>query len=172
IAAEHDWRLSTSRRRRTNSSRRRRTITPRRMRATRALTAGSGRTSTSGSTSTPQSDIFQRKTKTACGSAPPDAELKASDIPRTHRGVPGRLDLAGVVRGDAIVLAVVDQNIGVRDAGRRSVQIVDRRGLVGRTTPVIAVEPGIDLREIHGLGIDVFRTLDGVFGGNSGARIQ
>src|SRR6185369_15606761 len=105
---------------------------------------------TSRSISTPQSDIFQRKAKTACGFAPSDAELKASDIPRTHRGVPGRLDLAGVVRGDAIVLAVVDQNIGVRNAGRRSVDIVDRRGPIGRTTPVVTVKPGVDLREIHG----------------------
>src|SRR6478752_385509 len=75
------------------------------------------------------------------------------------------MNLAGVVRGDAVVLAVVDQNIGIRDAGRRAVQIVDRRSPVGRTTPVVTVEPGVDLREIHGLGIDVFRTLDCVFGG-------
>jgi hypothetical protein len=37
------------------------------------------------------------------------------------------MNLAGVVRGDAVVLAVVEQNIGIRDAGRRSVQIVDRQ---------------------------------------------
>src|SRR5205085_10708487 len=106
------------------------------------------------------------------GSGPPGGELNAPDITRTHSGVPRPLDLAGVVRGDAVVLAVVDQHIGIRYAGRRAVQIVDRRGPVGRTTPVVTVEPGVDGREIHGLGIDVFRTLDGVFGGNSGARIQ
>ena len=40
------------------------------------------------------------------------------------------MNLAGVVQHDAVVLAVVDQNIGIRDAGRRAVQIVDRRGPV------------------------------------------
>src|SRR5439155_26639495 len=89
-----------------------------------------------------------------------------------HRGVLGAVKYAGVVWGDAVVRGVVDQNIGIRAAGRRAVQGVARRGPVGRTTPVVTVEPGVDLREIHGLGIDVFRTLDCVFGGNRGARIQ
>jgi hypothetical protein len=31
------------------------------------------------------------------------------------------MNLAGVVRGHAVVLAVVEQNIGIRDAGRRAV---------------------------------------------------
>src|SRR6185369_15732267 len=92
-------------------------------------------------TSAPQRHIFQRKTKTPRGSAPPGAELNASNITRTHRGVPGWVDRAGVVRGDAVVLAVMDQHIGIRDAGGRAVQIVDRRGPVGRSTPVVAVEP-------------------------------
>ena len=82
------------------------------------------------------------------------------------------MNLAGVVRGDAVVLAVVDQNIGIRDAGRRAVQIVDRRGPVGRTPPVVTIKPGVDFRKVHGLGIDELRTLDGVFGGNPGARKQ
>ena len=82
------------------------------------------------------------------------------------------MNLAGVVRGDAVVLAVVDQNIGVRDAGRRAVQIVDRQGPVGHSTPVVTIEPGVDFRKVHGLGIDELRTLDGVFGGNPGAREQ
>ncbi len=66
----------------------------------------------------------------------------------------------------------VQQDIGVGNARRRTVQIVDRQGPVGRTTPVVIVEPGIDLREIHGLGIDVFRTLDGVFSSDPRAREQ
>src|SRR5262249_61487005 len=62
IAAQRNWLLSSSRRPRASPPRR---------------------------TSTPQSNIFQRKTKTPRGSAPPDVELNASDITRTRRGVPG-----------------------------------------------------------------------------------
>src|SRR4029079_12156858 len=118
-----------------SSSSRRRTGPARRTSHTRANSPS--RRSPPSWTSPAQRNISQRKTKTPCGSAPPDAELNASDIPRAHRGVPGWLDLARVVGGDAVVLAVVEQNIGIRDAGRRAVQIVDRRGPVGRTTPVV-----------------------------------
>src|SRR4029453_17619429 len=100
-------------------------------------------------------------TSTPCGSGPPDAELHASDITRAHGGVPGGMHLAGVVRGDAVVLAVVDQDIGVRDAGRRAVQIVDRQSPVGGTAPVVTIEPGVDFRKVHGLGIDELRTFYG-----------
>ncbi|MND03769.1 hypothetical protein D3C83_237480 [compost metagenome] len=49
---------------------------------------------------------------------------------------------------------------------------MDRRGPVGRTTPVVTIEPQVDFRKEHGLGVDELRTLDGVFGGNPGARKQ
>ena len=37
---------------------------------------------------------------------------------------------SGPIRGDAVVLAVVEQDVGVGDAGGRAIQIVDRQGPV------------------------------------------
>src|SRR5262245_27185686 len=69
IAAQGNWLLRSSRRRRTSPSRR---------------TSPTRRRSPPRRTSPPQSNIFQRKTNTPCGSAPPDAELYASDITLAH----------------------------------------------------------------------------------------
>src|SRR5690606_11769275 len=78
-------------------------------------------------------------------------KVDASDITRAHTGVPRRMDRAAVVDGDAVVLAVMEQDVGGTHAGRGAVQIVDRQRAVGHATPVVIVEPGVDVREIHGL---------------------
>src|SRR5690606_4286829 len=41
------------------------------------------------------------------------ADIQATDVTLAQRGVPGRLDPAGLVRGDAVVLAVIQQDVGV-----------------------------------------------------------
>src|SRR5687767_10631529 len=82
------------------------------------------------------------------------------------------MNLAGVVRGDAVVLAVMDQNIGVGDAGRRPVQIVDGHGPVANTTWVVTIKPGFNLRKVPGLGFDVLRTWTVFFGSTPGAVNQ
>src|SRR5678816_3949529 len=90
--------------------------------------------------------------------------FRRPDIARAHGGVPGRLDLAGVVSDDAVVLAVVEHDVGIGDAGHRTVQVVDGQGPVAHATPVVVIESGIDSRKIHRLGIDEFRTADGASG--------
>ena len=57
------------------------------------------------------------------------------------------MDLAAVVGDDAVVLAVVEQDVGIGDAGHRTVQVVDGQGPVGVATPVVVIEPGIDISE-------------------------
>src|SRR5690606_38119943 len=89
-----------------------------------------------------------------------------------HGGVPGRLDHATVVRGDAVVLAVVDQDVGIRNAGHGTVEVMDRRRPVRHATAVVVVEAGIDVREVHRLGIDEGRTTYRAFSGNAGAGEQ
>ena len=89
-------------------------------------------------------------------------EIQAPDVAGADRGMPGRLDLAAVIRRGAVELAVVQQDIGVSDAGRGAVEVVDRQGAVRRSTPVVVVESLVVLREMHRLGIDVLRRLDGV----------
>ena len=107
-----------------------------------------------------------------CRSSPLLPRIQATDITRAHGGVPGRLDLAGVVSDDAVVLAVVEHDVGIGDAGHRTVQVVDRQGPVADATPVVIIESGIDFRKIHRLGIDEFRTADGASGTDPRAREQ
>ena len=53
-----------------------------------------------------------------CGGkfSPAVREIQASDITLAHRGVPGGMDLTAVVGGDAVILAVVEQDLGIGDA--------------------------------------------------------
>src|SRR6186713_3049680 len=99
-------------------------------------------------------------------------EIQATDITRAHGGVPGRLDLAGAVSDDAVVLAVVKHDVGIADARHRTVQVVDGQGPVAHATPVVVIESGIDFRKIYRLGIDEFRAADGASGTDPRAREQ
>src|SRR5690606_18349058 len=110
-------------------------------------------------------------TEAAAGSAGA-ADVQATDVTLAQHGVPGLLHLAGGIGGDAVVLAVVEQDVGVTHAGGRAVQVVDGQALVGTGTAVVVVEPPVDVREVHRLGIDVLRALDGVLGGDAGAGEQ
>src|SRR5262245_52188602 len=87
-------------------------------------------------------------------------EIQAADITLAHRGVPGRLDLAGVVGDDAVVLAVVEHDVGIGDAGHRTVQVAERQGPILGAAAVVIIEPGIVFRELDRLGVDEFRTAD------------
>src|SRR5690606_20713471 len=40
-------------------------------------------------------------------------EIQATDITRAHGGVPGGMDFTGVVGGDAVILAVMEQDLGI-----------------------------------------------------------
>src|SRR5690606_12690109 len=74
--------------------------------------------------------VTGRSTTDAAESAATTAagpHIQASYITRAHRGVPGGMNVTAVISGDGVVLTVVKQNIGVRDATHRSVQIVDRQ---------------------------------------------
>jgi len=68
------------------------------------------------------------------------------------------MNLTGVVGGDAVVLAVVDQDVGVRLATHRAVEVVDCCSAIRHAAAVVVIEAGIDVGKIHRLGIDEFRT--------------
>src|SRR5690606_7114721 len=97
-------------------------------------------------------------------------EIQATDITRAHGGVPGRMDFTGVVRDDAVILAVMEQDLGIGDAGHRPVQVPERQGPICVAAAVIIIEPRIEFREIDRLGVDEFRTLDRASGTESRAR--
>src|SRR5262249_42707922 len=101
------------------------------------------------------------------------AKSQASDIALAHRSVPGGLDLTGrCVDCNAVVWAVVEENVGVGHTTDRAVLVVDRRGLPGHTVQIVVAPLALHRREIHRLGVDEFRALDGVFGADAGARIH
>src|SRR5688572_17863936 len=76
-------------------------------------------------------------------------QKQASDITRAHGGVPGGMNVAGVVRGDVVVLAVVNQDIGIRLAADRAVQVLEARGPPRHTTPVVIIKSAVDFRKMH-----------------------
>ena len=82
------------------------------------------------------------------------------------------MNLTGVVGDDAVILAVVEHDVGIWDAGHRAVQVVDRQGPIGVAAAVIIIEPGIVCREINRLGVDEFRSLDSAVGTEPRAREQ
>jgi hypothetical protein len=79
-----------------------------------------------------------------------------------------------VVDGDAVVDAVVDENVGIGTGAERAVPVVVRRGPIGRTASIIAGPLGIarHRREIHRLGVDEFHALEGVIGTDPEAAKQ
>src|SRR5262249_2194089 len=108
----------------------------------------------------------------ACKFSSTVREIQATDITRAHRGVPGGMNRTAVVSDDAVVLAVVEHDVGIADAGHRTVQVVDGQGPVAHATPVVVIESGIDFRKIHRLGIDEFCTADAASGTDPRAREQ
>ena len=78
-----------------------------------------------------------------------------------------------VVGDDAVVLAVVEHDVGIGDAGHRTVQVVDRQGPVGRATPVVVVEPGYRIcGKYTGLALTNFAPLMVLSVADPGAREQ
>src|SRR5690606_34086403 len=60
------------------------------------------------------------------------ADNQAPDIARAHGGVPVGPDFTGLRVGrNAVVHAVIDENIGIGDAADRSVLVVENGGLPG-----------------------------------------
>src|SRR5688572_7586930 len=125
IAAQDDWLLGSSTAASTataRGSRRRRRSPPRRT---------SGRSGTSGWTistdrrekSEPSGPSFDIDCAWKFSSIV--REIQATDITRAHRGVPGGMNRTAVVSDDAVVLAVVEHDVGIGDAGHRTVQVVD-----------------------------------------------
>src|SRR6266478_4103127 len=135
IAAENDWRLSSS----TSTS------------ATSARSAKSG----------------------ACATSAAAANIQAPNIALAHGSVPGGLDLTGsCVDCDAVVDAVIDENVGIGTTAERAVLVADHRGLIGRTASIIVAPLTLHRREIHRLGVGEFHALDGVVGADPEAGIQ
>src|SRR4029434_5309053 len=90
-----------------------------------------------------------------------------------HGAVPGGLDLTGFcVDCDAVVDAVVDENVGIGTTAERAVLVAVRRGPIGRTASNIASPLTLHRREIHRLGVDEFHALEGVIGAAPEAAIQ
>src|SRR5690606_16121696 len=101
------------------------------------------------------------------------ADIQTPDIALADRSVPGRLDLAGFFVGrDAVVHAVVDEDVGIGAAAERAVEIPDHRGLPGNAAPVVVAPLALHRREIHGLRVDELHALDGVVGADGEARIH
>src|SRR5262249_58941167 len=87
--------------------------------------------------------------RTASTSSSATANIQASDIALAYRSVPGGLDLTGFCVGcDAVVDAVVDENVGIGDTTDRAVLVADHRGLIGRTASIIVAPLTLHRREI------------------------
>src|SRR5690606_28174041 len=102
------------------------------------------------------------------------AEAYAADVAPAHGGVPVGLRLTGrLVESDAdVVDAVVDEDVGIRDAAHRAVLVVNHGGLPSHAVPIVVAPLALHRREVHRLRVDELRTLDGVLGADPGARIH
>ena len=145
IAAENDWRLSRLHRH-----------LPARPPGPPATcgcarTGGAGASSSAGSRGAapgPPAPLRRTCATTAAETAAGAANTQASDIALAHRSVPGGLDLTGLrVDCDAVVDAVVDENVGIGTTAERAVLVVDHRGLPGRTAVQLSLP---HLRSIGG----------------------
>src|SRR5690606_31620926 len=139
----------------------------RRSRAARHAGAEGRKLGTAGSVGTRAPAAAER---TAAGAA----EAHAADIAAADRGVPVGLRLAcRLVESDAeIVDAVMNEDVGVRDAADRAVLVVDHGGLPSAAVPVVVAPLAVHRWEVHRLRVDELRTLDGVLRADPGARIQ
>src|SRR4029450_3418763 len=130
---------------------------------------------TSGSAGTGSCASGATATTSPAEAAPPAAKSQAAAIPLAHGSVPGGLDLTGFrVDCDAVVDAVVDENVGIGTTAERAVLVAVRRGLIGRTASIVAGPLAVvrHRREIHRLGIDEFQALEGVIGADPEAAKQ
>src|SRR5687768_14732428 len=166
IAAEYDWRLRRSSRSAESTSTCARTGSRARAGGARAGSSGSCDAGTSGSASTGSCASGSTCTTSAAETAAA-AKSQAPDIALAHGSVPGGLDLTGFcVDCDAVVDAVVDENVGIGTTAERAVLVAERRGLIRRTASIIAGPRAVVLhrREIYRLGVDEFQALEGVIG--------
>src|SRR5688572_21683404 len=131
IAAENDWRLSSSS---TGTAASSTTCA----RTTSTTSTGACTRSYGGNCAWATCCTCSRTgTTSSCRTCAPSAaaaKSQASDITLAHGSVPGGFDLTGLCVGcDAVVDAVVDENVGIGDSADRAVLVVDRRGLPGDT---------------------------------------
>src|SRR5580704_9448427 len=171
IAAENDWRLRSSTRASAASATQtaigcaRTTGAP----VTRARTASyrgpaltSARTGTCATSEAAESTSSETAVSTWSSWA---ANIQASNIALAHSSVPSGLDLTSSCVGcDAVVDAVIDENVGIGTTTERAVLVANHRGLIGRTTEIIAAPLPLHRWEIHRLGVDEFHVVDGVVG--------
>src|SRR5690606_11231869 len=90
------------------------------------------------------------------------ARIQAADVTGANRGVPGAVDVAAVVGGNRVVLAVVEQDVGVGLAAHRAVKIVDRQRAPCTAAAVVVVEAPVVFREMYGFRIHEGQTPGGV----------
>src|SRR5688572_8607252 len=174
IAAENDWRLRRSSRSAESTTRCATTGSRARAGGAGAGSSGSCDAGTSGSAGTGSCASGATGT-TRAAEAAAAAKSQASDIALAHGSVPGGLDLTGFrVDGDAVVDAVVDENVGIGTTAERAVLVSVRRGLIGRTASIVAGPLAVvrHRREIHRLGVDEFQALEGVIGADPEAAKQ
>src|SRR5262249_51089812 len=164
IAAENDWRLSSSTSASASSSA---------AKATTRTASGCARTTGAAPTSArtasyrnPDSTTARSGTcATTAETTATAAKIQAPNIALAHSSVPGGLDLTGsCVDCDAVVDAVIDENVGIGTTAERAVLVADHRGLIGRTASIIVAPLTLHRREIHPLCFDGFYLFDGGVG--------
>src|SRR5690606_29190987 len=101
-----------------------------------------------------------------------DANTQATDIARANGRVPSGLELTSPVDRDALVLALVQDDVGVRDTADRAVRVVEHRGPEAPIAVIVVAPLALHRREIHGLRVDEVRARDGVVRAHSEAGEQ
>src|SRR5690606_19949549 len=140
--------------------------------AAAASSAGAARSATAGGRARATRAAAAAAEK-AAEAAAGTADIQAPDIALAYRSVPGGLDLTGFCIGrDAVVHAVVDEDVGIGDAAERAVQVADDRGLPGRAASVVVAPLAHHRREIHRLGVPEVSALAGIVAADSEARLH
>src|ERR1700733_15273092 len=146
IAAENDWRLRSSTRASAASATTRTAIgcarttgaavTRARTASYRGPTLTTARTGACAASAAAQSTAPQAAESTRSSRA---AEIQSPNIALAHSSVPSGLDLTSSCVGcDAVVDAVIDENVRVGTTAERAVLVADHRGLIGRAAEIIA----------------------------------
>src|SRR5690606_30998085 len=89
------------------------------------------------------------------------AHTHAPEVTLANDRVPAGLELAGF---DTAQDSDVVYDVGIRTAGERAVDVLDRGGPPARTAEIIVAPFALHLREMHRLGIDEFHAFHGVIG--------